>query len=1248
VTPWSRPAAGAEGWLSGLVAEDQRAARGGQGTEDAQERSPPCAGSALPSLFFSRRPRLLDRAIARLRLPAEERDVLEEALSSLLGPDERYRLDGVPLSVRMLEARLRYGKSTMQRALAALLDRGVLVRRPDPDRRKPHRYQVTHPAWWPGISALRDELHRCLPPDVVQGWPRPLLRFSPRKNNPQVIHKVRRGVPGSGDARARASAGKGRKRNWNPRQVDPARFWVHRGGQDYHLHEAAREVLDVRFPQWESVHLESWKDVPSKVVLEIEQTIKAAFDGPHASWPTDRFRMAIFAAWEMRHKHRQDTELREQRQREHHEEERRRQASQLLQEWPGLQRASLQAGLDVGDAEAAVARVEAGELAEVEIAHWLVLHAQEALELHRQEEAARRYAEQTLERAAAREHEQEHLQGRVLLQSHPPTGQSASADRPVVARQPSWRVRADSGQAAVPPPQDSESLRATAEQLLELLQPFEEIFWMVQDQALQNTLPTVLRLLRRALEQPALLPRTVKAAERLRQRLHAVAGLSANLELFTRPQRDPPAELPPGDINGTPEAARSVAMRKPPAALRVVSSIAERYDLVVTTPGPTLVDLSPVGELVADLTERSTPGQPVWIAGSPGTGRNWLPLYLAEQAGAVPVWAPSLDELDSAVQLVLQAASALAPETRARVARQAHTPSAAQQVADELAREGRVLAVRLPGNWADEAARPNDVWRAHTHQQGRAVLREFVHHRALRLVLITARTAIPRALGLEPRRPDRVLEAPQVAQSALRDAELWGALAPAAASLVDLPEVERVEAVSVRLAVSLLHLGVSREQVLRELACRSFARRMQGLGSLLRDVLTREAGLRAGLVRLCAFRVPVPRSHLEPIAALAGEFKEVLTRGVAYGEDSVRVHPTLRRFVPGAEDPSEDTRAELMGISEVLDGAVQHWQTDAVRWWLEKHYQAALAGDAGARVFEQAQDTLPAPVWFWTRARALSLARKFEEAATLYERGLDRFPEAAYGWHYLGYNLAKAGQEPRRAEQAFRKAVELEPENPWWNRRLVTFDIGRARFAQAEQDWDEALGRLDPDGERSENDAWLVNQVHCHVAKAWLDVGEPQRAREVLDSIAPGLIPLDWRLEALDLAIDDALESEWLGTSVYHPKVPMAERWRGPRLADPEGVERWFPGRVVAADAEEVQVVYAVPTDPHEMRRVVRARFTQDQWRTLAGGEQGELQPDTFIELLHLSNGSQRVVLGKCLGEADYDDEISPYLRTWA
>ena len=220
----------------------------------------------------------------------------------------------------------------------------------------------------------------------------------------------------------------------------------------------------------------------------------------------------------------------------------------------------------------------------------------------------------------------------------------------------------------------------------------------------------------------------------------------------------------------------------------------------------------------------------------------------------------------------------------------------------------------------------------------------------------------------------------------------------------------------------------------------------------------------------------------------------------------------------GASQPVVHGR--LAAHYEKLDGqgSITHLDGPRAVSWLEKVHHLAHSGAATAvKWAAQARD---ARELYRDRGRALSLEmERYDEAADVYRECVQRFADDAYAWHYLGFNLDRAGIAPLEAEAAFREAATLEPDNRWWHSRLVTFLVEQARYDDAEAAIRAALDMLDPEGARARTDVQLVLDFHRWAVTAWLDAGEIARARRVFDLVRgeggeapPELRDLGWRL----------------------------------------------------------------------------------------------------------------------------------------
>ena len=240
------------------------------------------------------------------------------------------------------------------------------------------------------------------------------------------------------------------------------------------------------------------------------------------------------------------------------------------------------------------------------------------------------------------------------------------------------------------------------------------------------------------------------------------------------------------------------------------------------------------------------------------------------------------------------------------------------------------------------------------------------------------------------------------------------------------------------------------------------------------------------------------------------------------------------------------------------------------------------------------------------RGRALSLQGHYKLAAAVYSRCLERLgPDDAYAQHYFGFNLDRAGSSRDQAEQALRRAVELDPSNPWWNTRLVTFLIEQTRFLEARNEWLSAIDRVDPTGETVERSPWLARHMHRWVVSEWLDHAEVEFAREVFEGIPRQIVEQDLVLSRLAQRLADAEEAQALGETIYPPYVPSEERWKGPRVvpqtsADGSALRAWYPGRIAEANDNTVAVVFATADLDPEKRRVMIRELSADDWKRAA------------------------------------------------
>jgi tetratricopeptide (TPR) repeat protein len=69
------------------------------------------------------------------------------------------------------------------------------------------------------------------------------------------------------------------------------------------------------------------------------------------------------------------------------------------------------------------------------------------------------------------------------------------------------------------------------------------------------------------------------------------------------------------------------------------------------------------------------------------------------------------------------------------------------------------------------------------------------------------------------------------------------------------------------------------------------------------------------------------------------------------------------------------------------------------------------------------------------RATQLQREGRLEEAIALYREAIEKNPNFAWYYYYLGEALIALG-DPKEAIECYRKAVEISPESGWFNNRL--------------------------------------------------------------------------------------------------------------------------------------------------------------------------------------------------------------------
>jgi tetratricopeptide (TPR) repeat protein len=413
-----------------------------------------------------------------------------------------------------------------------------------------------------------------------------------------------------------------------------------------------------------------------------------------------------------------------------------------------------------------------------------------------------------------------------------------------------------------------------------------------------------------------------------------------------------------------------------------------------------------------------------------------------------------------------------------------------------------------------------------------------------------------------------------------------------------------------RLAVGTVALGRSIDDV-REALQSSVP--LPLLARLLSAGIREDPAITASVTRFLTVRRPIERVSLDELTGAAPQHLPLLTMCIGYGDDTIRVTPlvrsALRLLVESRSADLMQTHAALAAYYVKADGALSSATLNApeTRAWCEKVHHLGQAGEAGA--VEWAKQELPSPEFYWDRARHLSIVKQnYRAAADVYQRCTQKFPGDDYAWHYYAWNLQRSVGAVSDIETGYRKAIDLAPENPWWNARLITFLASTGQASASRHEWTQALERVDPEGTQVRSTPWLARSFHRWVCREWARAGRMRWAREVLDLvpeqqrrqgawrflarvITEGDLPLRAYLEQVEKReeltpehVDHVRDRwAWLRASVDDLPLPMAEptadgerfqfvwSYRGCLVEidiEPDGAISWFAKDRITGGAE--------------------------------------------------------------------------------
>ncbi len=513
-----------------------------------------------------------------------------------------------------------------------------------------------------------------------------------------------------------------------------------------------------------------------------------------------------------------------------------------------------------------------------------------------------------------------------------------------------------------------------------------------------------------------------------------------------------------------------------------------------------MTELLPSIEAIASQTlESARSGRRVYVEGPVGSGRNSLMSALAQlEPSSVVLELLQLAESDAPAVALLDVASQLGtadawPTWKTGAEDELH--ALARRVGQQLADANRLLLIRMPDSWlAVENARATAdalPTRARSMLGG-------LFQSAAATVLVADAALTPGRLGFHPN--TRVQLRPHTTSLSALEHVQWGEYQSAFDGLRRaIPKTINASPLAWRLAVGASALGAPHDELQGHLASSvPLPRLTQALVGQLRVF----DAVRRAVQRFLAIRRSVPSRDACTISQVPTEHAPLVLQCIGYGTTEIRVSTVLRNMLANRlGDAADPVHAELATHYANVDGAASPigLPTGELRSWCEKVHHLAHAGDVGEQWDKL---DLVSPNLYWDRARHLSVIRRdYRGAAQIYRRCVERFPQDDYAWHYLGFNLERAGTSVDQVRSAYAKAVELNPEHPWWNGRLVTLLISKGRPREAQDEWRATIGRVDPEGTQVSASPWLAMNLHLWVCRAWLRTGRLQRARAVLDLI---------------------------------------------------------------------------------------------------------------------------------------------------
>lgn len=405
----------------------------------------------------------------------------------------------------------------------------------------------------------------------------------------------------------------------------------------------------------------------------------------------------------------------------------------------------------------------------------------------------------------------------------------------------------------------------------------------------------------------------------------------------------------------------------------------------------------------------------------------------------------------------------------------------------------------------------------------------------------------------------------------------------------------------------------------------------KNLVEMLRRRLSTQPEWQPFLRRLALPRFPVPGPLLENLAGPMNPEQQAFADCLVHEENGqAKAHDVVQRLA-GARDRDPEANARLAEHFRTLDGAadpVTAIRTKRVIAWLERVHHLGHAGKEGLATL---RDVLPLSRMSRYEL-AWSLSYEFEEyelAAEIYQALAEAKPDDGYSHHYWAWNLDQKGKDFAIVRREYARAIAIDPENPWYNSRYITFLRDNGFQSEAREAWRDALPIVSASTWAKMPD--FAEQFHRWVARSALDTGDLVLAQEVLGSLPASEVKDNPKLAPLLEELDYLRDIDQLGEPVYPLGISAEKRWKDPYLV-PQEIEvpdrggkvpllAFYPGRVTAIEDGQVMLVLADP------KQVPPALFSLE----LSEPELRQMDPPEppqvgqFVELGHYEGDVTRV-----------------------